>query len=230
MGEGAPRGTRGGPRGFTLVEILAAVAIFAVLAALTYGAMSRIKSNVGRRSMATDLYSEMLMARNRARAKERAQILVLDAAAGSNNTYGFYHFQDAATPPAILDAANLGNLVLAMTDPPAVPAGYTLTLLESRASATNGFFMNADSWGGVPPFPWAGLAVANRVSTSSGCSFCSGGAGAVAFLPSGRAIFSDGNALGGMIVVQGDAAGPQAGVRSAIGISPSGFVQLVEQR
>jgi prepilin-type N-terminal cleavage/methylation domain-containing protein len=230
MGEGAPRGTPGRPNGFTLVEMVVALAIFTVLAALTYGAMSRIKSTVGRRSMATDLYSEMLMARSRARAKERAQILVLDAAAGSNNTYGYYHFQDAATPPAILNAAALGNLVLAMTDPPAVPAGYTLALLESRASPSNGFYMNSDSWGGVPPFPWAGLAVAGRVSTTNGCTFCSGGAGALAFLPSGRAIFSDGNALGGLIVVQGDAAGPQTDVHSAIGISPSGFVQLVEQR
>jgi hypothetical protein len=180
--------------------------------------------------MVTDLYSELLLARSRARARERTQIFVLDAAAGPNNTYGYYHFQDAATPPAILNTASLNSLVLAMTDPPTVPAGYTLSLLESRASPGNGFFMNADAWGGVPPFPWAGLAVAGKVSTTNGCSFCSGGTGAVAFLPSGRAIFSDGNAVGGLIVVQGDAAGPQTSVRSGIGISPSGYVQWVEQR
>lgn len=212
-----------------MVEMVAVLAIIAVLAGLTYSALSRIKSTAGRRSMATDLYSEVSMARSRARAKERTQIIVIDATSGTNQTYGYYHFEDAATPPAIFTSADLVALLTAMVNPPTVPAGYTLTLLESRTNANNGYYMNADGWSGVPPFPWSSLAVSSRVSTVNGCSFCSAsGYGAVALLPSGRAVFSDGNTLGGLIVIQGDTAGGQTTVRTGIGVATSGFVQQVE--
>jgi hypothetical protein len=206
------------------------LAVLAILASSTILSLSKMKSTLARRSMSVDLYSELAMARARARMKERTQIVVVDAAPGSNGTFGYYHFEDSATPPAIFSGSQLSSLVGAMTNPPAVPAGYTLTLLESRTSATNGFSLSADAWAGTAlPFPWAGLMTSGKISTASGCSFCSSGQGAVAFLPSGTAIFSDSNALGGFIVVAGDSASPGTGMTTGIGISPTGFVEQVER-
>jgi len=216
-------------KGFTLVEIMAALAIFGILAAMTAVALTRLKTTMGRRAMTSDLYSQLSVARARARAKERAQIVLIDAIAGGNQTFGYFFFEDATLPsPTLLSAAQLNALVTAMTNPPTVPAGYTLALLDSRTSPNNGYYMNADSWGGAAPFPWTSLMVSGKIDTTGGCSFCTGGIGAVAFLPSGRAIFSDQNLLGGFIVLAGDATGPATAVMSGIGISPTGFVQQVE--
>lgn len=218
------------PGGFTLVELITALAILAILGSLTAGAFSTIKGIVGRRSMVSDLYSTLAAAHGRARLAERSQIVIIDATPGTNNTFGYFLFEDSGSPPTLFNGSQLGALVTAMTNPPTVPAGYTLTLRDQRTSANNGFYLSADAWAGPLPFPWTPLspAPANKVSTAGGCSFCSGGFGAVAFLPSGRAVFSDNNALGGFIVISGDAAGPNAAVQSGIGISPLGFVQQVE--
>jgi prepilin-type N-terminal cleavage/methylation domain-containing protein len=223
-------------RGFTLIEMMVVIAVFGILAAMTAVALTRLKTTMARRGMASDLYSQLSVARARARAKERAQIIVIDAIAGGNQTFGYFFFEDTTLPsPTLFSAAQLNALVTAMATPPGpptVPAGYTLALLDSRTStaspSVNGFYMNADSWGGAAPFPWTNLMVSGKIDTTGGCSFCSAGYGAVAFLPSGRAVFSDQNTLGGFIVLAGDAAGPATAVMSAIGISPSGFVQQVE--
>jgi prepilin-type N-terminal cleavage/methylation domain-containing protein len=218
--------------GFTIVEMMVVIAVVGVVAAMGAAALSNMKSSLGRRAMTVDFYSELGVARMRARAKERTQIIVVDANAGTNGTFGYYHFEDAATPPAIFSGTQLANLVTAMTNPPTVPAGYTLLLLEQRSSATNGFYMNTDGWSGTPlPFPWAGLMDAGgKISTINGCSFCAApGAGAIGFLPSGRAVFSDSNLRGGFIVIAGDTAGPSTKLLAGIGISPTGFVQQVER-
>lgn len=226
-----PPSNRRGPgsrRGFTLIETMTALAIFAILVALTVGAFGKMKSIVGRRSMAADLFSQLAMARNRARTAERMQILVIDAVAGANNYFGYYYFEDAATTPTLLSSSQLNSLVTAMNNPPTVPAGYNLRLRDARESATNGYYMNADAWDGPLPFPWTPIAPIKLDTSATGCSFCSGGRGAVGFLPSGRVVFSDNNALGGFLVISGDAVGPATNVRTGIGISPLGFVQQVE--
>jgi prepilin-type N-terminal cleavage/methylation domain-containing protein len=217
--------------GFTVIEMMVVLAVVAVVAAMGAAALSNVKSSLGRRAMTVDLYSELGMARMRARAKERTQIIVIDANAGTNGTFGYYHFEDATTPPTILSSTKVADLLTAMTNPPTVPAGYTLTLLEQRSSATNGFYMNTDAWRGTAlPFPWANLMDTGKISTVNGCTFCAApGAGAIGFLPSGRAVFSDSNVRGGFIVIAGDAAGPSTTVLAGIGISPTGFVQLVER-
>lgn len=217
------------PRGFSLVEVLTVLAIIGVLAGMVAVGISRLKGAAARKSMAADLYSQFLLARSRALARERTQIIVIDAVAGTNGTFGYYQFEDAATPPAIFTPTQLNNLLTAMTDPPTVPAGYTLKLIEQRTSTTNGFLMATDAWPGALPVPWNGVGPL-AVSTVGGCSFCAGGTGAIGFLPGGRVAFSDGNAVGGFIVLAGDPGGIGTNVHTGIGIAPTGFVQKVEQR
>jgi prepilin-type N-terminal cleavage/methylation domain-containing protein len=214
-------------RGFSLIELVTALAIMGILAALTVGSFSSIQGIVGRRSMVTDLYSALSVARARARLTERAQIVVIDAAKGNNGTFGFYHFEDGTPTPTLFNASQLNTLMGLMTDPPNVPAGYTLTLRDQRTSLYNGFYLNVDSWDGPLPFPWSPLGTV-KLNSTAGCSFCTGGYGAVGFMPSGRAVFSDNNALGGFIVISGDTTGAGTAVRSGIGISPLGFIQQVE--
>jgi prepilin-type N-terminal cleavage/methylation domain-containing protein len=218
--------------GFTLLEMMVTIAIVAILFALTVGAFSSLKGTIGRRSMALDLYSELNLARTRARFVERTQVVVIDATLGGNGYYGYYHFEDSGTPPTLFNGAQLQTLMSKMTNPPTLPAGYTLTLREQRTSLLNGYYLSADAWNGPLPFPWTPLTptASPKLSTTGGCSFCSGGYGAVAFLPGGRAVFSDNNNLGGFIVIAGETAGSTTNVRSGIGISPLGFVQQVEQK
>ena len=215
--------------GFTLLELMVTLAILSILGAMTFVALSSIKRTVSRRSMVTDLFSQMAVARTRAAVTERIQIVVIDAVKGTNGTYGYYYFEDAATPPTIFSGAQLGALLTAMNSPPTVPAGYSLTLRDSRESSTNGYYTNADAWDGPLPFPWTALGPTKLDLSTKGCSFCSAGYGAVGFLPTGRVVFSDGNVLGGFIVVQGDSGGTAASIRSGVGISPIGFVQQVER-
>jgi prepilin-type N-terminal cleavage/methylation domain-containing protein len=219
-------------RGFTLLELMTALAIIAILSGLTIAAFSNIKKTTGRKAMAADLYSQLSIARQRARARERAEIIFISATPSANGSYGYYHFEDmgqtdGGTAPSILTASALNTLVGAMTSPPTVPSGYWLQLLERRENVNNGYVMSTDAWGGAPPFPWAPVGGPN-VNTTGGCSFCSAGTGAVAFLPSGRAIFSDSNSVGGLIVLAGDTVGATAAGATAIGIAPSGFIQQVE--
>jgi prepilin-type N-terminal cleavage/methylation domain-containing protein len=216
-------------RGFSLIELVTALAIMAILAALTVGSFSSIKGIIGRRSMVTDLYSALTVARTRARLRERTQIVVIDAIAGLNGTFGYYHFEDNG--PTIFNGTQLGTLMTAMTDPPNVPPGpptYALNLRDQRTSPNQGYYLNANAWSGPLPFPWTPLAPVT-LNTTTGCSFCAAGYGAVAFLPTGRAVFSDNNNLGGFIVISGDTKGPTTTMQSGIGISSFGFIQQVER-
>lgn len=206
------------------------LAIIGIVASLVLFGMGGLRNIAQRRSLAADLYSATGLARARAVARQRTQIIVIAAKPASSSYYGFYLFEDNTQPrPSIFTAANLSAIVNAAFDPSAPPAN--LRRVDDSLLRSNQFLLSKDAWRGKPlPFPWAGLAPApgGAVDTTGGCTFCTGGMGAAAFLPNGKAIFSDGNTTGGLVVLT--SAGGNATVTPVLGvaISQSGFTQLLE--
>lgn len=219
-----------------MIEVAVVLALIGVLSAMVLGAMSSLRDWSRRRSLTADLYSALNLAHSRAVVRQRTQIIYIDGIAGANGTYGFFHLEDASAPPNLIYSANQLNTVITPLDPSrpstTTPAPYALTPLDQSAATFNQFNETADAWLGAPlPFPWAALATTpgGPVNTTGGCTFCVGGFGAVGFLPDGRAIFSNGNAVGGLVVMQ--QTNPSSVTRvTGIAISPTGFVQLVEPK
>ena len=218
-------------RGFSLIEMMVTLAIVAILAGLTLLAFSALRTQSNRRTFAADLVADMLMARSRALALQRTQVVVIDAAAGANGVFGYFHLEDTATanadggvPQNIFVQSDLTAVLGALNPsvPSTTPSPYVLSALESNEQTISPFYQSATSWGGALPFPFAAI----PQDTSAGCSFCTGGLGAIAFLPNGRATFSDGNAVGGLITVQGKGGTGTASI-SGIVVSTTSLVQLL---
>lgn len=225
------------PSGFTIVETMVVVAIVTIIASMTVTGLVTAKNNATRRSFVSSLYGQLVSARARALSRQRPQIIVLIAPPNSHATYGYYYFEegDATTPPRVLSASSLSTLV-SVLDPyqfTTSPVGYTLRLLDSSQMSTSPFYESSDAWNGAPlPFPWNRIpsTPTSPIITVGGCSFCSSGKGAVAFLPDGQAVFSDpsSNAAGGLVVISVTGS-PSSTTLSAVGISPSGLSQVLER-
>lgn len=226
-------------KGFTILEMMVSVSIVAVVSALAYSGIGALRESTRRRSVSADLYSGIGLARARAMARQRTQLIVLKTVGPATGPFGFYHFEDQyPTAPAtteILTAADV-NAIVSVLDPTnlsTVPSGYGLTRVNESTTTFNGFQQTADAWNGKPlPFPWAALAtsVGGPVNTGGGCTFCTGGAGGIGLLPNGRVVFSDSNTVGGLVVIRQLTENPNAPISRVTGVavSPSGFVQLVE--
>jgi prepilin-type N-terminal cleavage/methylation domain-containing protein len=225
-----PHGRPPGSSGFTLVELSVAIAIFAVLAALSGAALISLKNGARRRSASADLYGAMLSSRNRAVTRQRTQVIVISSTPDSSGYFGHYVFEDATTPdPKIWSSADLTTILntLDPAKPATAPAPYKLTMLDNLNLPSNPYLVSSDAWSGTAvPFPWAVLAVGGRISTAAGCTFCVSGRGAIGFLPNGRAIFNTSSATAGMVVIDPINAAPP----SAVAVSASGFSQLVDKR
>lgn len=210
------------PAGFSLIELLVVLAVFAVLATLGLNAFTSLKSQAVRRGFAADLLADVGLARERAVSRQRAQIIYIDATGGTQKTFGYFHFEDAATPPDIYAASDLTTIMgtLTPTTPSTAPSPYVLRSLESKTSSSNVFYMSTTAWGGPLPFPFSALSQ----DTTGGCSFCSAGKGSLAFLPNGRVVFSNANVLGGIVAISSTRGAGGVPV-SVVGISTSGFFE-----
>jgi hypothetical protein len=199
------------------------LSIVSLLMGLGLMAFSNLKVSVKTKNLAGDLLSTLAHAHGRAAARQRTQIIVIDAIAGANGTFGFYHFEDAATTPNIYSTTDLSAILGALNPslPSTAPNPYVLRVVDSTYDVNNPYLAATNAWGSGLPFPFASV----PVNTSGGCSFCSAGAGATAFLPNGRVIFGDGNTLGGLIVLQGIGPNGSTTGKTGLAISPTGFFQ-----
>src|SRR3984893_16796899 len=66
--------------GFTLIEMMTALAIVVVLVGLTLGALSQLQSQASRRAFPTDPRADLPPARQRAHARPPTQEIVIGAA------------------------------------------------------------------------------------------------------------------------------------------------------
>jgi Tfp pilus assembly protein PilE len=213
----------GATRGITLIELAVVLAIATTLISLSVMAFGNFKSSVKAKNVSGDFLSTLGHARARALARQRTQLIVIDAVAGANGTYGFYHFEDAAQPPNVFAPTNLSAILATLnpSQPSTAPNPYVLLLVDSNYDSANPYLAATNGWPNALPFPFTPLSI----NTTGGCSFCSVGTGAIAFLPNGRAIFSDGNATGGLVVLQSVARNGVATGQAGLAISPTGFVQ-----
>ena len=88
------------------------------------------------------------------------------------------------------------------------------------------------AWGAGTPFPFPFRATS--VDTQPGCTFCTGGRGALAFLPNSQVLFSSTAAgrlrSGAMVFGRGDGtSGSMQNMNKAVMVSLSGHVELIDQ-
>jgi prepilin-type N-terminal cleavage/methylation domain-containing protein len=211
-------------RAFTVLEMAVALAIASMLAGLGLMALGGLNASMKRQSFATDLYTAMAQSRSRAISRQRTQVMVIRTVAAADGTFGYYEFEDAAAPPNIYSATDLST-ILGTLDPSkfniTTPPPYSLSLVDKNTVTISPFTIATNSWGGTLPFPFAQV----TTNTSGGCSFCTAGSGAVAFLPNGKVIFSDANGAGGLVVVQSTSADGSPATKSGVAVSPTGFFQ-----
>ena len=209
--------------GFTLIEIGIVIALVAVLASLSVVAFNNLQNTAKMKNIAGDFAGTLAHAQSRAMARQRTQLIVIDAIPGTSKTFGFYHYEDAKQPsPNISDSTAINTIVTSMTlsQASSAPSPYVLLWVDEGFQNKDQFLRATNAWGGTLPFPFASLST----NTTNGCSFCSSvGRGAIAFLPTGRAIFSDGNALGGLVMFRSLSSSGSG--KTGVAISATGFLQ-----
>lgn len=219
-------------RGFSLVELMVALAIFAILTALVLGGLSDLRKQGSRQAFASGLYTTMSLARSRATARQAAQVIVVWAAPNSFGSFGYYYLEDVTSPPALFSDSQLATILASLDpqNPGALAGSIKLKLIDSTMVSSSPFLASASGFGGNPlPFPWTNIVGAGGPTTVNGCSFCdaSRNIGAVAFLPNSRAVFSDKNkSYGWVSVMEGNGASKRL---TALAVSAGGFVQWVVQ-
>jgi hypothetical protein len=208
-------------RGVTLIEVATVIGISSILALLIISGLSSLRDESSRRAYGAVLISDLQLAKRLAVARQRAQIIVIDAA-GAGGNFGYYHFEDSAAPPNIYSSTDLSTIMGALdpSDPSTAPSPYSLRRVDAVSTTKNPFVLSATAWGGTLPFPFSAVGQ----NTSAGCTFCTAGRGAVAFVADGRVRFSDGNVIGGMVAFVGARQGA-AGSTTAVGVSTTGFAE-----
>src|SRR4051812_15464042 len=170
--------------GFTLLEVMVVVVIFAVLAGMGFGALSNLKSRGNFASATGDLIVGLRKARAAAFGGGTTTVFVIDTA---GLRYWSIRDLNGAFDLTAFDPANPAPAGYALIASGIIPAGVTFT------GASNGY-------GGPLPAPYAGVPAASGAPNPPNfpyCSFCltSGpraGFGSVRFDSSGGARFSAG--------------------------------------
>lgn len=214
------------------------VAIAGILAALAGFALSQLKNSITQRNFVAELGGSLVSGKLRAMARQRPVVFVLKTV----DPAAYYEVDDLGgtlqTPTALATFASAFD----PANPTAALGGTgSIQVIDdghaygtSNAAAGTMVIASGSAWGTSLKFPFPFQNV--PVDTSGGCTFCTGNAGAVAFLTDGRAVFSDpgGNVLLGGAVVFGqragttNAEGPESN-RKGVAISVTGHVEVINR-
>jgi prepilin-type N-terminal cleavage/methylation domain-containing protein len=173
---GWPRGIHGDrPPGFTLLEMMVAVALVAVLAALSLSAYDRLTSQANFSGVLGNLVTSLRRTRVEAAGRGVATSFVVDTA---NNRWWGIEAPIGWTLDGF-DPAAPGKVIVSGT----FPTGSGKTV-----------FGPAAGYGTVLPAPFATVPVtSSQLAALPYCSFCNPeGRGAIVFQPNGTASFSGG--------------------------------------
>ena len=186
-------------RGFTLIEMLMAVAIIGVLAGMSAVALDRMKSRGNFASATGDFIATLRTARAEAFARGNPTVVVVDmdarqwwAVEDVNGDFALASFSASSPAPSPDRLIYQGQLPISVSFGPVngwgaalpapfsgVPTGYTNIVLADGGSGGT-VDISVDGGSAAPNFKH--------------CSFCdtSSKKGAITFLPSGGALFSGG--------------------------------------
>jgi prepilin-type N-terminal cleavage/methylation domain-containing protein len=186
-------------RGFTLIEMLMAVAIIGVLAGMSAVALDRMKSRGNFASATGDFIATLRTARAEAFARGNPTVVVVDmdarqwwAVEDVNGDFALASFSASSPAPSPDRLIYQGQLPINVSFGPVngwgaalpapfsgVPTGYTNIVLADGGSGGTAD-ISVDGGSAAPNFKY--------------CSFCdtSSKKGAITFLPSGGALFSGG--------------------------------------
>ena len=187
------------PRGFTLIELVVAMAVIGVLAGMSAVALGRMKTRGNFSSASGDFIATLRTARAEAFARGNPTVVVVDSLAAR-----WWAIEDVN-----------GDFSLASFSP-STPAPSPDRLIYSGTLPSGTSFGPVDGWGSALPPPYSAIPTGylNIVLADGGsggvaditvdggsaapnfkyCSFCdtSSKQGAITFLPSGGAIFNGG--------------------------------------
>ena len=209
----------GSKRGFTLLEVMIAVAIIGIVAALSASTLSGVGARNAKQNAVNDIYSVLQMARARAQNNSDVYVIVYPTmqkngtATGGNGAIFVYEDGngDFRTNTGTCDGS--GQCGWAAFSPPnAVKAGvFSATnpdkllasiYLSDYPKSNVQFAAGSHVW--TAPFSGIGSA-----ADTNGCSFCSGSKGAILFTDN-QVVFLDsagrstGTGLGGFALAAKD--------------------------
>lgn len=180
------------------------VAIIGLLSAMSYVGFQSLINSARSRNFVNDFSSQVAAGRLRALAREAPVLFIID----TNSPPQYWELDDRNLPPVMTTTAAVAAAASAFATNQAnynlsnnLASGNSFILLNQSVGTDTPVVSQTNAWknaaGANSPFPFP--FGATSTNTTNGCTFCTAKRGAVAFLPDGRAILSDGSTSGAVV-------------------------------